>query len=112
VGIAAGARGQVVVGREPDRPLVEVLQRRLGVAHLDRVDETVAHQPEQDVLAQAGAHGIEWVRDVDDAALGGDRHAHLLRSQARRHPLGEEQPDDLPHSGPHLLADHDAAAKA
>ncbi len=61
-----------------------------------------------------GVHAIEWVREVDEAALLADRRDRVGERHAARDLLLEEEADDLALVvGLHLLArDHDQVAAA
>ena len=75
VGVAAGAGAEVVGAREVGGPVVEVAQRRLGVEHLDGVDEAGLDQLDERGFGEVAAHRVERVGDVDHAALVADAPA-------------------------------------
>src|SRR5690242_14687348 len=59
-------------------------------------------------------HPVEWMREVDEAALGADRLDRLPEGHPARDLLAEEEPDHLALIGRlHFLAwDHDEPATA
>ena len=106
VGVAAGAHGQPQLLGQAPRPLVVAPERGAGVEHLYDV------QVGQDALAGVVAQGlppdaVEGVRQRYQASLGLHPLDGLLRRQARRDGLLQEEPGQLAVRGLDLLGDDD-----
>ena len=114
VGIAAGTGGQVVSGGSRRRPPVEAAQRRLGVDHLDGVDQAFVdaarRAPVSVRLRRIGSYGMRHVHDRRPAR--GSPCAASAGCGADGDALVEEQPDDLAGVGAQLLADDHPAREA
>ena len=110
--VAPATVQQAVLVGELDRTTVEAVERRLGVQHLDGVDETVVGEADERLLGEVAAHRVERVGHVHDATLFPDRPCALVGRLPHRHPVGQEQPDQLTGGRAHLLADDDPARKA
>jgi hypothetical protein len=111
VGIAPTPMHQAVLVSELDGTPIEAVERRLGVQHLDGVDESVVSEPDQCLFGEVVAHRVERVRHVHDAALVPDDPGTLDGREAHRHAIGQEQTDQLTGGRSHLLAHHDATRK-
>ena len=112
VRVAPATAQQAVLVGELGGAAVEAVERRLGVQHLDGVDESVVGETDERRLGEVAAHRVERVRHVHDAALVPDRPGAVVGRQTHRHPLGQEQPDQLAGRRSHLLADDDPAREA
>ncbi len=111
VRVAPRAGEKAVFVGEVGRPLVQVMQRRLGVDHLDGVHHAGLGELDEGSLRQVAPHRVERMGHVHHTALGVDQVGGLPGGDAERHPIGEEEPDDLAGMGAQFLPDDDATRK-
>ena len=96
MGIAACTTGEIEFFGEGRSPGVERLERCLRVQNLDGIDEPVVGKVAHCRFFKIAAHGIERVRDIDQAALVANKPRCLARLHTNRYSFVEEQPDDSP----------------
>ena len=112
VAIAAGATDDAELRSELGRSAIQARQRRLGVEHLDGVDQIGFGQFVERGLAHVATHRVERVGNVDHTALLTYRLRRIEMRDPHRHPFGEEQPDDLASCGAQFLADDHPARQS
>ena len=86
VGVAARASGEIELGGERGGPAVQARQGRLGVVHLDRVDQTEFGELVEGGLGEVATHRVERMGDVDETTLLADRACRPRRDRARSAP--------------------------
>ena len=106
-------RQQTVLVGELAGPPVEAVERRLGVDHLDRVDEPIVGESRRAPARRGcGASGRTGAARRRRRPGRGSPARCVGRRRAERDPLGQEQADDLAGVRPQLLADDDPARQA
>ena len=106
VAVGPGAGDDVVLAGEPDRLLVERVDRDPRVEHLEDVD--LLDDVEEVLVVRHRVHAVERVRDVDEPALPPDLGDRLRERHPALDLLLEEEADHLALvRGLHLLGDDD-----
>ena len=95
VSIAASTASEIELFGEGRCLGVERLKRGLRVQNLDGIDEPVVGKVAHRRLFKIATHGIERVRDIDQAALLTNEPRSLARLHTNRYSFVEEQPDDF-----------------
>ena len=109
VGIAACAAGEIEFFGEGRCLGVERLERGLRVENLDGIDEPVVGKVAHRRFFKIATHGIERVRDINQAALVANKPRSLARLHTNRYPFVQEQPDDFTRVSLEFFAHDDAA---